>query len=114
MFTYEEAMQLEIPTVEQFQELLEHCRVDDLRIFGYNCVKIGYEFAPTRDPYLIYNKGEGIGECPNMFWLKSEPDSKHEAQTIVFDRNILHIGKHFIGFKLPVFFVTNNHICISE
>lgn len=104
MFTYENAMKLNIPSIEQFEELLKHCNVYDLSIVGPNGTMAGYDKAGSAR-YWIYKKGEKVEEGRNMFWLRSEPNTNHKAKTMVFDNNILEIGEHFIGYRLPVMLV---------
>ena len=108
LFSYSEAVKLNIPTVEQWNELCECCRFLDEKIIGPSGGRIGYDRAPAG--YLIYNLGEGCEKNRNMFWLKGELDSENNAPTMLYDYvgNIIKgTNRHFTGFKLPIFLVKN-------
>lgn len=112
-FSYQEAIQLQLPTIEQWDEVRKYCRFDDRNIIGPSGERIGYGKAPAG--YLIRSLGEGCEKGRNMFWLKGEVDEENNAPVMVYDLvdkepNYEHIiGKdvHFIGYELPVFLVKN-------
>ena len=112
-FSYKEACQLQLPTIEQWDEVCKYCRFDDRNIIGPSGERIGYNRANSG--YLIRNLGEGCEENRNMFWLKGDVDAKNNAPVMVYDLAgkapdyEIIIGKdvHFIGYKLPVFLVKN-------
>lgn len=114
LLSYHEALKLEIPTVEQWEEVCQFCRFEQEKIIGPSGNRIGYSWAPAR--YRIYNLGEGCEENRQMFWLKGDIDSENNAPTFIYDikqeddtewifSNVKGSSRHFIGYKLPVFLV---------
>ncbi len=111
--SYNEAIKLQIPTVEQWEELCRFCRFEKNLIIGLSGGRIGYDYAPAG--YRIHSLGEGCEENRNMFWLKSDVDSENNASVMIYDFEVddeeykifKGTSKHFIGYKLPVFLVRN-------
>ena len=107
--SYYDALNMQIPTVEQWEEVRKFCHCDGLNIIGPNGGRIGYGIAPGL--YPIYSLGEHCEEGHNKFWLKGDVDSKNNAPTMIFDFNkkpivpVIGTSSHFIGFQLPVFLV---------
>lgn len=116
LLSYSEAIQLPIPSTEQWTEILDYCQFFNFNIIGPSGERISYGWAPSG--YLIRNLGEGCDEMRNMFWLKGEVDSNNKAPTMIYDvkriddiewrfRNYKGSSRHFIGYRLPVFLVRN-------
>lgn len=111
--SYQEASKLPIPTAEQWEEVCRYCRFEGRYIIGLSGERIGYGWAPSG--YLIRSLGEGCDDDTNMFWLKGEVDAENNAPVMVYDlvgkspyyEARKGNGKHFIGYKLPVFLVKN-------
>lgn len=114
-FSYRDACQLSLPSVEQWDEVCQFCHFDGRFIIGLSGERIGYDIAPAG--YFIRSLGEGCEEEQNMFWLKGDVDEENNAPTMVYDiitnieneiENVLRgASRHFIGYKLPVFLVKN-------
>ena len=113
--SYKEALNLQIPTIEQWEEVCRFCRFEQEKIIGPSGERIGYGWAPAG--YRIYNLGEGCEENKQMFWLKGDVDSEGNAPTFIYDikredeyewvfSNVKGSSRHFTGYKLPVFLVT--------
>ena len=115
-FSFIEACQLQLPTIEQWDEVCRYCRFEQDKIIGPSGERIGYDWAPSG--YLIRNLGEGCEENRNMFWLKGDVDAENTAPTMLYDikredemelifSHVKGTSRHFTGFKLPVFLVKN-------
>ena len=107
---YLEASKINIPTLEQYEELLSNCefrykyqRIDSyVRIIGVTGNSIIIKLV------IIDN----LNESPNIhFWLKNEVDSNRKlAACIEFHNNsdpVLSTKDLFMGLKLPVMLVMN-------
>lgn len=116
LLSYNEALSLPIPSLEQWQEVLEYCRFTNYYIIGPSGGRIGYDWAPSG--YLIHNLGEECKQNGNMFWLKGEVDKENTAPTMLYDikrkdDNKLDFwvykgtSRHFTGYKLPIFLIKN-------
>ena len=111
LFSYEETKNLQIPTVEQWEELCKYCHFFGHSIIGPNGQRIGYNKAPAG--YWIKTLGEGCEKNQNMFWLRGEINEENNAPAMLYDviekrdNDIICKGAsmHFIGFRLPVFLV---------
>ena len=109
---YCEVCELTLPTLEDFQELLNHCELsfcDDspktVYITAPNGQRIVIQtqnYQPKNSNYLHIRKGDVVPEGTNMFWLKSEVKD-NEASAVVVDTNIkeLYPSTHYVGYKLP-------------
>ena len=116
LLSYREALNLPIPSLEQWQEVLDYCHFNNCYIIGPSGGRIGYDWAPSG--YLIHNLGEECEQNGNMFWLKGEVDNKNTAPTMIYDikrKDEIELNfwvykgtsRHFTGYKLPVFLVKN-------
>lgn len=107
---------LELPTVEDFDELRKYCMVSinpanveqSVVITGPSGERIE---IGTKD-YLNDNSnpnsmlcrrlGEGVAKYTNMFWLKSDIDNNHAAVCMVnYIDKTLTLSSYFTGYKLP-------------
>lgn len=124
--TYEDAKKLGLPTKEQWEELLEHCDVvlhagaSDGKTYGLPAItgpngqRLGYPMCKNDSKkYITYTLGEQCEKGKNKFWLLSEPDERHHAEVVVFDKDVLEYDTHFIGYKLPFFLVKKKDICLE-
>lgn len=107
--TYEKAILLNLPTEEQWQELCAHCKVHNYVLKSPNGKEIGYPTRYTESgwPKMVYSLGEKCTEGQNKFWLKAEPDKKHQVKVILFDKGVATTSTHFTGYRLPFFLVKN-------
>lgn len=113
LFSYNEASNMQIPTLEQWDEVYKYCRFEGRLIIGPSGGRIGYGMAPAG--YVINSLGEGCEKEMNKLWLKGDVDAENNAPVMVFDlagkapnyENIIGKDVHFIGYKLPVFLVKN-------
>lgn len=116
LLSYQEALKLQIPTVDQWEEICQFCKFVQDKIIGPSGQRIGYGWAPSG--YRIYNLGEGCTENKQMFWLKGDVDDDNTAPTFIYDikredevefvfSHTTGMARHFTGFKLPVFLVRN-------
>lgn len=99
--TYDEACKYNIPTKEQFEELVKYCQIiPNVNNTGHNYIgpngkyfKLHYSFTYQGD------KGSYIKEC--RFWIK---DVEDEGQYKSFARtNVLNVL--FTGYRIPVMVV---------
>ena len=102
--SYLEAAEYNIPTKEQFDELLDNCKCIDFdktkRLLGKNANYI--------ELYNTYVFKAGIGEWQNhiSFWLKKDDEDEYSAPCAcktnwVTDR----IENVFMGYKMPIMLV---------
>jgi len=109
LFTYDEAIRLNIPTIEDFQELLANCRIvsntdsygnltGQSKIVGRNgnyiyLIDASYKSGPDNKAYKSF-----------LFWLKNT-DTEGDSRICADGRNKNRIGTIFMGFKLPIMLV---------
>ena len=116
LLSYHEALNMPIPSLDQWQEGLDYCQFSYCYIIGPSGGRIGYEWAPSG--YIPSNLGEECKENQNMFWLRGEVDLDNTAPTMIFDVKrkdesefkfwfYKGTSRHFTGYKLPVFLVKN-------
>lgn len=107
-FTYIEAVKLNIPTVEQFEELKKYTGTVNhpnyIDIAGVSGERIT---VLTKDEEKNKHKGENTRYDEPWFWLKSEADGSDAKVARIDNCGILLTGSHFKGYKLPVFLVKN-------
>lgn len=112
---YLEAEKLNIPTKEQFRELIKFTRQIVHQGDGCYVEVVG---LPERLSVWVQNRkgymaksyhGEVLTEEMNAFWLKSNIKEEHtaEAMAIRNDDGVMWVIDHFAGYKLPVILVKN-------
>lgn len=119
MCSYSEVCELALPTQEDFEELLHHCKFSfydnpskSVQVTAPNGQRILIETQDhlnrpeNRMSHLRVRKGEKVPAGTNMFWLKSEVKD-NEAKVVVVDTNDnrLDYSTHFVGYKLPYLLV---------
>ena len=129
MLSYKEASLLNIPTEEQYNELVENCQI----LFeenGGNAVfivgKTGKRLQVYTENYIVIRnnptgfmtnvsfKGEKTPKKQNFLWLKSDIENDHAKVAAVIYNHELYSCRHFIGFKLPVFLVKSKDEVINK
>lgn len=111
--TYIEAEKLNIPTVEQFEELMKYTRrVDYPKSFDREVEIVGVSGGRISVCTKDYNdqnryQGEKTRSDEAWFWLKSEADGSDAGVARITKYGSLLTGSHFKGYKLPVFLVKN-------
>ncbi len=113
---YVNVCDLNLPTLEDFKELQEHCHIladgrivsKDVVIVGPNGgrIAIGTKDYPHSNYTMCYRQGEDVDASTNKFWLKSSIENNHAAVGLVnFNEKTICISSHFTGFKLPYILV---------
>ncbi len=116
MESYNDVSDLSIPALEDFQELLQYCKVifkegsrsGEVVIVGPSGERIVVETKnhlnrpENPNSHMRLRQGENVPSGINMFWLKSEI-SGGDAKVGVIDTNTgtFYHSKHYIGLKLP-------------
>ena len=108
---YDEAAKLNIPTKEQYEELLKYCKLESI-IDGQsrNNTVIGYSIV-GRNSKTVHYKRDIIYRAENLFycsiprfWLLSESqDDLYRINAAVGGRK--SYGLQFMGYKFPVILV---------
>lgn len=107
-FTYEEATRLNIPTEEQFDELIKYCKLEsssgskhELNYFKFLATN-GNTVYISNAPMLRPGKSFGAAF---YFWLKREKQEGAERLCgCLIDKS--NKNKCFMGYKLPVLLVS--------
>lgn len=104
-FTYEEALQYKIPTIEQYNELTSTCLrkafKDNLDQYGGVC------FLGVNGTMMTFNKTGKIGfnvimnQYTSYFWLLNCNEANYKTSACLTSGNNSKIGV-FSGFKLPI------------
>ena len=117
---YLNASTLELPTIEDLEELKKYCMIiNDPRNVAQNVVIVGpsgerleigtknyLNNSSNPNSMLCRRQGENMAEFTNMFWLKSSPQDNHAAVGVVnFKEKTLTSSTYFTGFKLPYILV---------
>lgn len=109
LFSYDEANSHNIPTIEDFQELLKYCRMEN---------KMDNEKRPTDRCQIVGRNGNFINIKPVryqlgsdthdsnyfLFWLKSN-DSEGDLRKCADGNFEKNIGEIYMGYKLPIMLV---------
>ena len=107
IFLYDEAVQLQIPSWDQFYELKRLCMGEKL----YKGVKeVGIRFTGRNGKHIeiYYNKRKNREETSNSiatFWLKDEINERNYVKCPVIGNLSVSSRMTFIGEKLPVMLV---------
>lgn len=129
LFSYQDACLLNIPTEEQYKELVENCQLlfeekggnavyivgkngKRLQVYTENYVTVLHN--PERYLTDVHFKGEKTPKEQNFLWLKSDFENDHAKVAAVIYNHELHSCKHFTGFKLPVFLVKSKDEVINK
>lgn len=112
LFSYLDAKELPIPTLEQAEELINNSDREQQYIYGPSGGKIGYKII---DGNAIKDLGEGCrGETEDYFWVKGTIENNQapvmqygltKDATFEYSTIFGKTTRHFIGFHLPVFLV---------
>lgn len=104
-FTYDEALQYKIPTIEQYNELILTCLrrgfKDDFNQYS------GVRFLGVNGTMMTFNKTGKIGFNAIMeqdfsyFWLLNDNKANYKTTACITSSNNSKIGV-FCGFKLPI------------
>ncbi len=118
--SYDSVRELGLPSVEDFEELLENCSVatvenivsKDVEIIGPGGARLS---IGTKDylnnesnpnSILCRRQGEQVEPMTNQFWLRSDCENNKAKTCLVdFDKKSISISSHFTGFKLPYMLV---------
>ena len=108
-FTYDEASELNIPTIEDFQELLANCRLagntDSSGLPHGNCEIIGKKGNYIYLKEANYKSGSNyVNHSSFIFWIKDD-NSDGNLRKCADGDYTNRIGKMFIGLKLPIMLV---------
>lgn len=117
--SYSDAEKLNIPTIDQFCELLNHTRTlahpssnqngaIPVDIVGVNGIRIKVQTkdcCPACQSY--WYQGESVLSDSTCFWLKSKVEKGGVAVARIAQNGGRSLERHFAGFKLPVFLVKN-------
>ena len=122
---YSEAINLPIPTIEQWKELCEYCAIKKNEIVASapSCQRISFDFwcyglcgegCDSIIGFKFWLKGDKYPEmyAPAMVYCCKTKENiavEYKAQEVYINNNDLFIGAdmHFTGFRLPVFLVKN-------
>ena len=109
---YLEAKQMDIPTEEQWYELITNCDIQQVTVQqSYQCTKFvglnGNVLTLKGAGYIDFGKHDREHGGYPVFWLKSTTeDNKNSAISISFlenaDKYAVDIQKMFLGYHLPV------------
>lgn len=107
-FTYEEASKLNIPTKEDFLELINHCKLKGVgdgtkAPEKWNCISKNGEFIKLQKTKAV--TGSDTLPFPSfVFWLK---DGSQEGDERLCANGYAsgYLGKVYMGYKLPVMLV---------
>ena len=117
--TYTDACDLEFPTIQDFEELKNHCIVLTDTCQEHNVVIKGpsgeniligtknYKNNPSNpNSVTCYRQGEGVQELTNMFWLKSDAiDNQALVGYVEYEGKSISLSTCFTGYKLPCILV---------
>lgn len=95
---YTEAIKLNIPNVEQLEELLANTERIINRIRGISGEELVYKCDKYEDLGEYMNRGK------NRYWLKDEVDTLN-ANVFSIGPDYRKVEKRFKGYKYPVFLV---------
>ena len=100
---YEKALQYDLPTYEQFQELFSKCVFDwNVGLHYWTCL------GPNGNSIRFYEKiGEGAGTSLNEFYMWLEKESNSSRTAVKLYNNSSGAFYHlffslFTGYRLPV------------
>lgn len=88
---------LNLPSVDDFHELMNYCRVNNYDIIGPNGNRIG--MYPS-----IFNQGELVPQGEVCFWLKSDVSGVSARCMIVRSCDMMS-SLYFTGYRLPYLLV---------
>lgn len=101
--SYQEASELNIPTAEQFRELLDCCEYigskDFLSYLGMNGHYIRFNYT------FIDKAGKMVNYGTFHFWLKDEEPPEDNRRCVWGNNKGGYITSSFMGWKMPVFLV---------
>ena len=118
--SYDSVSHLGLPSMEDFQELLDNCSVVTAQnIVSQDVVIIGPSGARlsigTKDylnnesnpnSVLCRRQGERVKPMTNQFWLRSDCiDNKVKTGVVDFEKELISVSTHFVGFRLPYLLV---------
>lgn len=118
--TYNNVCEFSLPSLEDFQELLQHCkfsfndasRSEEVNIIGPSgkIIRIDTKSFPNRPgvqgTHTCCRRGEGVSEGLNMFWLQSEIQDNQACVGVVdVNDKALYPSIHFTGYRLPYLLV---------
>ncbi len=102
--TYNEASKLNIPTEEQFNELLKYCLQIPHEIGGLNYTKFvsrnGAALSVKEVPFKVDDTYKGVSK--SRFWLRTHTDEEDSKRTYASSNST---NKIFMGYKMPVMLV---------
>lgn len=117
---YDSVRDLGLPSIEDFQELLNNCSVvtapnmvsKDVEIIGPSGARLSIgtkdylNNASNPNSTLCHRQGEQVKPMTNQFWLRSDcADNKAQTGLVDFDKESISTSSHFTGFKLPYLLV---------
>ncbi|MCQ2145986.1 MAG: hypothetical protein MJZ16_00550 [Bacteroidales bacterium] len=119
MLPYMEANKLNIPTIEQLNELINFCMIKkratnilpkSVEIIGVS----GQRITIAYDNYLsggntIHYIGENIPEGHNYFWIKDSLEGCKALVGVISSSEWMGTDTHFAGYSLPVILVKSKN-----
>lgn len=124
MYSFVEANKVNIPIVEQFEELKKNCRtvnhprpaskqVDIVGLYGQRIEVCTCNYDNPYNGFTNHNDYQGEGadtwasdkHSENIFGLKSSVEDGKAKAFKIDDDGDWRVCKHFAGFKLPLFLV---------
>lgn len=117
---YDSVRDLSLPSIEDFQELLDNCSVmsvsnivsKDIEIIGPSGARLR---IGTKDylhnsynpnSILCRRQGERVKPMTNQFWLKSDcVDNMPKTGFVDFEKELISTSSAFVGLKLPYLLV---------
>lgn len=118
--SYNDVSELNIPTLADFQELVQFCRYTfnekslskEVSIIGPSGERIQIDInnhlnrPENLNSHVRIRQGENVPKGTNMFWLKSDiKDNEAGVGVVDTDNKGLYSSTHFIGYKLPFLLV---------
>ena len=117
--SYSDACDFELPSIQDFEELKNHCIVLTDNNVAQNVIikgpsgeniQIGtknYKNNPSNpNSITCYRQGEGVQELTNMFWLKSDViDNQAVVGYVEYEKKSISLSTCFTGYKLPYILV---------
>ena len=117
---YGNVSEMVLPTIEDFQELVQYCRCvfnetsrsKEVTIVGPSGERIQIDTKnhlnrpENPNSHIRIRQGENVPTGTNMFWLKSDiKDNQTNVWVIDTNNKTLYVSTHYIGYKLPYLLV---------
>ena len=105
--TYQEAANLDIPTIKDFQDFMSNCAINYVNETHFHGLKFtGKNGAEIKLNYEFHEGQNDKGQNCVIFWLKSEEEDNERSYAYICAPDRWMILKTFMGYKLPVVLVS--------